>query len=580
MPSLPPRAGRAAARSLAALLLALTALLAVKPPALQSFFPRYFLRYSLSFPDFVDLPYHTVYLAERERLFVLVSEESPPGESAVLAYDVRQGQYIGAWRGPQLSRLALSPDGRRLYASRSGVPTILQLNPLSLAVERELPLTCPPDLAECAAHYIAAGPGNRLYWHLHNGNALFVSDGDTGELLATVPLEDDHPIGGVAVRGNTLFLAEWLEHNDNPRFRRYDVSQPAPTPQFDAPLAVYVGEFSVAPDGSFLLAGNHRFDAGTLELVHTYPPRTVWGIEASAIAADSASVVLLEWQGHPNYRGYLDAYGVPANTIIRASTYPQISFSYKYHLHSLSGDRAVVVNDYQVLVFDAHDHIVGLPVALSGFCGSPQRDDFSDPASGWPIGDNGATLYRYDRDQYSILQRQEGRYSIVTRGDFSSHGRKIQARTWLPSGQGISGLVFGLNDDWTQFFTFEAIPHLRAWAVFRYDHGWDLWGIQSGDYVNPVGQSNTLTIQAVTPERTEFRVNDTVVFTLPGIPDGRVGLSGGSLEPVEDVPYTPVDVRFDDYLFAGSGCPVDGRAQPAQSRLISRPPLETLLGGE
>jgi len=579
MPSLPPRAGRAAARMLAALLLALTAILAVKPPPLQSFFPRYFLRYSLSYPDFADLPYQSVYLAQHERLFVLVSEESPEGGSAVLAFNVRQGQYVGAWRGPQLSRLALSADGRRLYASLSGVPTILQLNPLSLAVERQIALTCPPDLEECAAHYIAAGPGNRLYWHLHLGNALFVSDGDTGELLATVPLEAGDPIGGMAVRGDTLFLAEWLDHNEDPRFRRYDVSRPVPAPQFDAPLAVYVGEFSVAPDGSFLLAGVNRFDAESLELVHTYEPRTIWGIEATAIAADSASVILLEWD-YSNYRSHLDAYDVPSNTIIRASTFPQGSFSYKYQLHSLSADRAVVVNDYQVLVFDAHDQIVGLPVALSGFCGSPQRDDFSDPASGWPIGDNGATVYRYDRDQYSILQRVEGRYSAVTRGDFSSHGRKIEARTWLPSGQGISGLVFGLNEDWTQFFTFEAIPHLRAWAVFRYDHGWDLWGIQQGDYVNPVGQSNTLSIQAVSPERTEFKVNGTVVFTLLGIPDGRVGLSGGSLEPVEDVPYTPVDIRFDDYLFAGSGCPVDGRAQPAQSRLLPRPPLGTLLDDE
>ena len=578
MPSSLPRPRRAA-RLLAVALLALTAILLVEPPSLRSFFPYYAMRFELGLPDFVDMAGDSAYLPGRERLFIIFSKSQPEDGSALGAFDLAQGKYLGAWHGRRLARLSLNPDGSRLYAYDSDEQIMVQFNPLTLAVERQFPLDCPPDTDYCPANSFVAGPGNRLYWAHWLTSALLVSDGDTGELLATVPLEEGDRISALAAHGNALFLAEHTDNNFNARFRRYDISQPVPVQQRETPLSVLVGDLRVAPDGSFLLSGAFRFDAATLALDHTYEAESPWGFDAFGISPDSSSVVLRQWDsGEHEWR--LDAYDVATGAIIRSATFPQYWSSYGAELYVLRHDGVAVILDHQLFGLDAHDHIVGLPVALSGFCGSPLRDDFSDPSSGWPIADRGRVIYRYDRDQYSIFQREEGNWSAVSRGDLLTTGRKIEIRTWLPAHEGISGLVFGLNGDWTQFFTFEVLPHLRAWAVLRYDNGWHVWDIQQGAYVNPVGQSNVLAIEAVTPEQAQFRVNGTVVMTLPAIPDGYVGLSGGSLEPVEDVPYVPVDIRFDDYLFANRACPIDGRTQPAPTAHFTRPSFDTLLSDE
>ena len=228
-----------------------------------------------------------------------------------------------------------------------------------------------------------------------------------------------------------------------------------------------------------------------------------------------------------------------------------------------------------ILILHPNDYIAAAPVVLSGFCGGPFVDNFSDPNSGWPVADLGPVAYRYDREQYSILQRQNNRWSAVSRGDVWNNWQGVGIRTWVVEGEGMSGLVFGLNADWSQFYTLEVIPHLSRWVVFAYSNttGWQI--LATGRGTNGVNQSNSLVLNLSEDGALGLLVNDQLVYSLASPPPGRIGLSGGSFESGGEI-----DLRFDDYmLLTGPNCfHSGGRANTMErSPVIERPPLEEFL---
>jgi hypothetical protein len=141
--------------------------------------------------------------------------------------------------------------------------------------------------------------------------------------------------------------------------------------------------------------------------------------------------------------------------------------------------------------------------------------------------------------------------------------------------EGNSGLVFGIQPGWTEFYTFEVFPALQLWAIFHYTTaaGWEVVDFAEWGLLNPVGVGNTLSITGFSPNDEQyslFRINDVQVTYLPNV-DGLVGLSAGSLDE-------PFEARYDDYFFAGRNCPHPLRAGDTTfAPPISRPPVETLL---
>ncbi len=210
---------------------------------------------------------------------------------------------------------------------------------------------------------------------------------------------------------------------------------------------------------------------------------------------------------------------------------------------------------------------------MANYCGGPFIDTFDDPATGWPQADLGPVAYRYDNGNYSILQRESDRWSAVSRGDVWNNWERAGVRTWVPAGDGMSGLVFGLNADWSEFYTLEIIPSDRRWVVLAYHTatGWELKATGHG----AGGPNESTSLLLIQPEDGSLAilVNDRLVFGLPTAPIGRIGLSGGSFDD-------PVDLRFDDYIIAtGPNCfHPGGRATAIErSPVIERPPLEELL---
>ncbi len=162
----------------------------------------------------------------------------------------------------------------------------------------------------------------------------------------------------------------------------------------------------------------------------------------------------------------------------------------------------------------------------------------------------------------------------MTRGDSWVNWRAAGVRAWIPAKNGMLGLVFSINADWSTFYTFEIVPNEQRWAVFRYSNKkWELLGTDVSPHIFVMGVANSLQLDSTTPDApTYLRVNGYPVFQVPAIPPGRIGLSGGSFE-------SNVELRFDDYYFAGPYCPLPGerRAGLEVAPPITRPPLETFL---
>lgn len=198
-----------------------------------------------------------------------------------------------------------------------------------------------------------------------------------------------------------------------------------------------------------------------------------------------------------------------------------------------------------------------LPTIANNSCSSQAFDDFSNPITGWPVGENTYTRYLYTTDDnYSIFHKEADRWTAVTINDrrvFVSQVpvpigdiQPFEVQTGLLTADiyGLSGIIFGLNDDWTDFFTFELIQKAQRWYLFHYNEssGWTLW--HSGIYpMNPVGQMNTIRYYSGT-----LFINSNHIVNMGGEVNGRIGLTGGSFTP-------NTDLRYDNYSFERVGCP-------------------------
>jgi uncharacterized repeat protein (TIGR01451 family) len=200
---------------------------------------------------------------------------------------------------------------------------------------------------------------------------------------------------------------------------------------------------------------------------------------------------------------------------------------------------------------------VYLPALAHRYCSAPFYDDFSNLGSGWPIADNGSVIYRYLGGEYNIYHRHSNQWTAATRGDiWINDTQLVQIDGRVAANQGLWGLVFGINADWSSFYTFEMLPFEQRWVLLRFTNpdGWQMVSSAQTGVINPGHASNRLKMQTfneVGLSGVRFWINHNPVATLYSDTDisGRVGITAGSFSP-------DVDVRFDNYYFVAQDCPL------------------------
>ncbi|MFO7663860.1 MAG: hypothetical protein R6X18_14880 [Chloroflexota bacterium] len=547
--------------------------------SMPSLVPNYSLRGVVADAGYIDFLNDLEYSPVTNRLFIAYSSSVYLDRGQTLALiDTNRVKYLSTWEGPDITALALSRDGRSLYAYSPIAKNINIFDADTLTLTRAFPLRCLPSFDECQVFDMFAGPDGRIYWYGLPHGRINVVDTADGTLLTSLVLPDYHEISTMAVQGNRLFVAERLDLSPESYFYRFDISQPVPVEELKVPLEWIIHNLAIAADGSFLLTNQPtnllQIDPETLtEIRMILAPRNVY-FSSPIIALNSTSFTATTTTMNENFD--LNTYQASSGNHFRTGLIDlnQIDGgASSIRLIALKNDEIAAISKNRVFVYHPSDYALATAVIFANHCGTgPVVDNFSDPASGWPRADNGSIVYRYDRDQYSILHREDDNWTAVTRGDYWNNGREFEVRTWIPAKEGISGIIFSLNDDWTRFKTLEIIPGLRRWVVFSYEN--EKWQILATNtaLVNPIGQSNKLRLDYDSSyRRLHLYLNGVYIFPVPN-DNGRIGLTAGSFEP-------EVDSRFDDYFFVGQNCPIYPRRSTELEFAppIDRPPLETFL---
>jgi hypothetical protein len=189
-----------------------------------------------------------------------------------------------------------------------------------------------------------------------------------------------------------------------------------------------------------------------------------------------------------------------------------------------------------------------LPLNLKP-CPMLYADNFTDPASGWHVGDDGNFLYEYLAGEYRILVRPD-RSGALTRPGFQGSEYVVSVDLRNSSGvNGSYGIAFGVNQDWSYFNTFELYPD-GYYGIYRFTPS-AAFAVAEGFSPAIIQGSATNHIKLVYKDRTiRAYVNSQSVayVTEMDYGSGYLGLAVFSYD-------TPnVDIRFDNFTVYPGNC--------------------------
>ena len=195
----------------------------------------------------------------------------------------------------------------------------------------------------------------------------------------------------------------------------------------------------------------------------------------------------------------------------------------------------------------------------------PIVDHFDNLASGWPVGEDPWLRTEYLEGQYRIFTKQSGYLYLF--GSPSCRRRnyvvEIKARWWERPGDSY-GLIFGLSNDWSQYYLFYVSSDLQAYALLRRDSS-GFTVLQTLTEHPMIAYENVLRVTRRGPNIT-LEINGTQLGTWS---DGSIsGLTrvGIYVIPYDDRPIC--DARFDDFSVASlqsSTIPVTAAAATGQT---------------
>lgn len=480
------------------------------------------------------------------------------------------------------ANLLLSPDGSRLFVSshvttEDGRITILDTE--TLAIMATHVYTNPNDYPYYSnIHAMAVGPTNKLFIApsgTSSGNSIDTMDISTGAILASQPFSGK--VISLASHDDTLYATHIKDQQGN--LYKFDISTGFPISVTAVPITS-PGTLTISPDGANLIINDsdgviYQYNADSLEVVHTFSIDLTYGfIDVDVLADNQHLVGLYRATGFYGVGG-AQAFDLASGELVRS--FKDIGDMTQVHYLAAFADNDIaMLYSGGIRLFSPADHAIALPVVYNKYCTSPIYDDFSYDTSGWPVQDTGSVIYRYLTGEYNIFHQYANRWAAASRGNVWNKSKLVEIDGRLAQNAGMWGLLFGLNDDWTDFYTFEISPLEQRWFIFHYTSsaGWGLVNQGVNGVIQPGGNLNRLSIKA--SHSLEFQIN--------GVPvdyryelltrTGRVGVTAGSFQ-------NQVDIRYDNYLFVDETCPLPGQnlngGGMEESMSLQRPSIDQIL---
>ncbi len=514
------------------------------PASLSPFGASYAVLHEMPIPSQIYNPEQTIYDPVHNRLYVRFTFND------IVVFDLDTGETIPLENVFDIMlQIAVSADGNNLYIFGDYNPRIdvLETNDYSLVTSYESPR------GGLKSNLVADSNG-RLYSVSHE--AIFIDridvwESDSGTMLESLSISDESSRYHIAISpdNTTLYLA-------SSTLRKFDISSSPIVEIQSVSLSDQVNSLNVSGDDEFItLALDNNdlvvYDTQTLTQIHYIPHQ----LGVRLIDADADIDGNQFWGLYGNY-GILptvSAWEASSGDMLRKYI-DSPPWKSSYGIASIGEGRIAIVLEDSVKVLTPTYYGVALPIIMNDYCTAPIIDDFSNPNSGWPVGKSGSITYQYLNGEYNLLFTDNNLWTAITRGLVWDNSKQIEVKGRLATSQdGVWGLLYGLDDNWTSFYTFEILPSDQIWVVFHYTSasGWQVVANGTSSAIQTGTATNRLRITKNQSDSSAvLYINDVPVHTdWSGIPTGRIGITGGSF-------MENTDLRYDDFLFVDENCPM------------------------
>lgn len=465
------------------------------------------------------------------------------------------------------SRMASSPDGNYLYVRQGYKSRIDVYETTSFSLINSY---AAPTVSLININFVA-DTNNRLYFAMPK--TIEVLNASTGAVIQSYKISDfsNEYLIDISPDNKFLYLAP-SERTDT--LYKFDISNGSLTELKSVQLEGIAYSLDVSGDGKYitmLLTDSILvvYDAQTLAQIHSVPNQPGgWMVDSDAAIDDGNQFFGLSISHSGNLPTVYTWDALSGNMLHKYTNRQPSPTTFK--IISIGEDRIAIVLRDTVKVLTPTYYGVALPIIMNDYCTSPIVDDFSDPASGWPVGSSGSITYQYLNGEYNIFHSDDNRWTAVTRGLVWDNSKQIELEGRLATDrEGLWGLLYGLNNNWTDFYTFEILPNDQIWAILHFTstNGWEAVASGTSGAIRTGTATNRLRItQNQTNSSAGFYINDVLVRTeWYVLPTGRIGLTGGSFQG-------KVDLRYDNFLFVDTNCPI-----PSQLNSINGEILDSLI---
>ena len=502
--------------------------------------------------------------------------------SGIDVYDSKTAALIGNipylnWTNPMFSH-----DGSRLYFPVSDDTftnaTIYVYDTTTLSEDKTLLYHCPTSYQICGITSIAEAPDRRLFISLQFKPVIDILDGNTGEVLDSFKINilEDYSWPVLAIHDDALYVgSSYFEELDGAGIGFYDISDPNvdPVPVAFLPFNDNPQSIRVSRDGSLVTVIGY----GSATQIRASDFKPIWTINNLIEGVFSNGDVLVS-EDHPSAEAkivsQLDA---ETGDVVRGDILYKVSGWGHYEAIAPISDGGIAIDfGTEIQLRSPSSNVIALPLVFSRACpGGTVVDDFNNPASGWPVGENNNARVQYADGSYKIEILRKNQWVAFSRGDIWWNGTHFLAHA-APRAryQGTIGIVFGLNEDWTDFYSFEIYPAEELWILLHYHQGgWELLEIEPTTYVSlqsPIQLELRPKVNG--GGALEVASGSHSFITIPKI-NGRVGLSASSFD-------LPVTAYFEKYIFSGENCdPMEVRSTAADMapHLAPHPSLEEMM---
>jgi len=204
---------------------------------------------------------------------------------------------------------------------------------------------------------------------------------------------------------------------------------------------------------------------------------------------------------------------------------------------------------------------IHLPLLLQNhFLCTDFFDDFSDPSSGWYIGEDSEGKVEYVNGEYSVLVKPENYYWLLGAPacDQLTYAVEVDAR-WAGNTGASYGLIFGIKGNYESFYSLEVNSDYQEFALYRYESGnWSTinpWSYSPA--IHPGAETNHIKVSyidgKITPEINGTSLGQWSLFLTEGASGS--GLIVSSYSDLEEA-----EARFDNFAMTGLGSAVSAPA--------------------